>query len=445
VSLDGIRIAARSLLAHERSLQIVGQNIANVQTPGYSRQTAIVVPVAGTGALGDSAAAGGGATVSAIARSRAQWLERAGLEWAGRVGSSEARSQVADRVEAALHEPGEFGLQATLDRFYSAATALSVRPSDLPARDRLIQAGAEVAEGFRLLIDGLAGVAQDTTDRIGSEVETINRLGAEIAMLNRSIDQAAASGGSPNELMDQRTELVRDLVARTGATSSLGDRGGDTVVSVAGQVLVQGGEFLPLALNPANGAVHLAETDAVLNGFGGSVGALQQAAGTELPALIARFASVRDAFRDAVNAAHAGGKGLDGSTGTPFFQTDAAGALTVNPMLRADARRVAAGDGTAGDGSIAGALGALRHTTAISSSYRALVAEVGRTAAAAGRDLELDQGGAQQIGSLHASETGVNLDEELANLVSLQQAYAASARLLAAFDDVLSTLLQTAA
>src|SRR5262245_40631484 len=129
MSLAGIRLAARSLQAMQTAIETAGQNVANADTPGYSRQVAVIRSVAGAGAAAASLgstdpAAGGGADVAEISRARASWLDAE----AGRLQAGSARtglsSQYTTRVETLLAEPGDSGLSATLDRFFAAAASL---------------------------------------------------------------------------------------------------------------------------------------------------------------------------------------------------------------------------------------------------------------------------------------------------------------------------------
>jgi flagellar hook-associated protein 1 FlgK len=176
---------------------------------------------------------------------------------------------------------------------------------------------------------------------------------------------------------------------------------------------------------------------------GGELCAEQEWANTLLPGYQARLAGVRDGIAAAVNALHQSGKDGTGAPGESFFTADASGNLSVNPALAADSRKVVAGDGSAGSGSIALAIAGLG--TASGSTvpqYRQLVAEIGSQAADAGRAADQSQASLQQIQAAQASESGVNLDEELAQMVSLQHAYAASARLLSTYDQMLTTLIQ---
>src|SRR5688500_17038151 len=123
-------MAARSLLAHERSLEVTGQSIANAQTPGYSRQVAVARSVTGpggaaNGGTGAGIAASGGVDIVAVTRTHAAWLDRSAAALSARVGGAGVNEKFSARVESLLGEPGAGGLQSTLGKFFDAASQLA--------------------------------------------------------------------------------------------------------------------------------------------------------------------------------------------------------------------------------------------------------------------------------------------------------------------------------
>jgi flagellar hook-associated protein 1 FlgK len=176
---------------------------------------------------------------------------------------------------------------------------------------------------------------------------------------------------------------------------------------------------------------------------GGELRAEQEWSNTALPGYATRLATVRANLAAGVNSLHQSGQDRTGAAGEAFFVTDAAGNLAINPDLLADNRKVVAGDGTAGDGSVARAISDLGgSTSSILTGYRALVAQVGADRSDNQRESDQAQASRQLIASMQASESGVNLDEELAQMVTIQHAYAASARLLSTYNDMLGTLIE---
>jgi flagellar hook-associated protein 1 FlgK len=446
MSFSGINLATRALETYQHALEITGQNITNVNTPGYSRQVPITraVPPAGTTALEDASTprgAGAGVELAVILRAHAAWLDRSAAQVQAQTGQATVADRYATQVENLLAEPTDRGLQSVLDTLFDAFGALSSRPDDLAARDAAVRAGAAVGARFTELTGGLDRLRGDVMTQAEASVGAINQLTSQVAGLSRQIRAAQASGGSPNELLDQRDQLLGELSRRAGAVAT-SQQDGELVVTIGGTEIVQGDHATALALasGPPLGLVAGGESVAAP---GGELGAELELANTTLPDYRSRLTGVRDALAGAVNALHQSGTDLTGAPGEAFFVPDTSGNLVVNPALAADPRRVAAGTGAASDGSIARRLGDLR-TAAESGvpAYRTFVAEIGAGAREDRQALQQSQATLQQIQGMQASESGVNLDEELAQMVSLQHAYAASARLLSVYDEMLSTLIQ---
>jgi flagellar hook-associated protein 1 len=447
VSFFGINLATRALLSHQRALEVTGQNIANVNTPGYSRQVAITRalpgPIEGLDRAGNPIAPGGGVDVALVQRTHAAWLDRAAGQLTAQWGQAGIDERSAGQVESLLAEPSEAGVQSTIGRFLTAFSNLANRPEDRAAREGVVRAGAEVATRFEQLTQGLDAIREDVRSQARENVTAINELARQVADLSQVIGHAQTAGAQPNELLDQRDQLLQELTQRAGATYS-GQTTGEVVVSIGGVTLVQGQHVQPLDLAPGSTLAVVAKgSGTAVTVPGGELHAEQEWVNTVLPQYRARVETVRDGFAAAVNAAHQSGKDATGTPGQPFFTADAGGNLLVNAALQADAQKVVAGDGTAGSGSVALTIANIGNVGGtVLPPYQTLVADIGAGSADSQRNREQIQASLQQVQTVQASESGVNLDEELAQMVSLQHAYAASARLLSAYDDMLSTLIQ---
>jgi flagellar hook-associated protein 1 FlgK len=448
MSFAGIHLATRALLAHQRALEVTGQNITNVDTPGYSRQVALLQSVSGPGAQaldrsGNPIAPGGGVDVAQVLRTHAAWLDQGAARLATQLGQLTIGARTSRQVEDLLAEPTDGGIQATVDRFLAAFGNLANHADDLTARDGVIRAGKEVATRFQQFTEGLDGLRGELFAAARDNVAAINSLARQVADLGRVIGQAQAAGAAPNELLDQRDQLLQELTRRAGATYS-GQETGQVVVSVGGVTLVQGEHVQPLELAPGGTlAVVVQGSGQAVTVPGGELRAQQDWTNNLLPGYQSRMNTVRDSIAAAVNSLHQSGKDATGAPGLPFFVADSGGNLRVNDVLLADAHRVVAGDGTAGSGSVALQIANLGSAGAtLLMPYRTLVADIGTETEGTRRLRDQTDASLQQIQALQGSESGVNLDEELANMTELQHAYAASARLLSAYDQMLTTLIE---
>ena len=448
MSFFGINLASRSLQAQQQALEVTGQNITNVDVPGYSRQVAIIRSVSGPGAAaldeaGNPVATGGGIDVALVQRTHAAWLDQQTAQLQAQGGQTNIDSQTAQSLEGLLAEPTDAGLSATMDRFMTAFGNLATHAGDAASQDQVLQAGQALTSRFSQLDQGLETQQQGVIAQAHDSVAAINDLAKQVAALSHDIGQAQAAGAAPNELLDQRDQLLAQIVRRTGATVS-GQQSGAVVVSLGGITLVQGEHANSLDLAPGTSlSVVLHGSGQPVTVAGGELHAEQNWANTILPDYQTRLNSVRDGFAAAVNSLHQSGHDASGAPGQPFFLASASGDLSVNPALLSDRQKVVSGDGTSGSGSVALSISNLATAAgSVVPQYRQLVADIGTKTADSSQAAAQSQTGLQQLQAAQASESGVNLDEELAHMVSQQQAYSASAKLLSTFDQMLTTLIQ---
>jgi flagellar hook-associated protein 1 FlgK len=442
MSLQGIYLASRALDAHQRALETTGQNIANVNTPGYSRQVTALRSVSSsdsTTLAGVSNGVGGGVDASIVLRSHASWLDRSTDSLRAQVGDATIASRLATRVEGVIGEPSDTGLQASLDRFFAAFQAVADRPNDSTLRTAAVRSATQVSDRFQQAFFDLDAVQSEVQDGVESNIHQLNSLTQQIAGLSRTIGSAQAVGQPASELLDQRDQLLNQLTQLTGAQVS-GRDGGDLVVSVGGITLVQDGEAQTIQLDPEGSPSLTDGTKLVASG--GELGARLKAVQQEIPGQKSRLMAIRDTLATQVNQLHATGTDRTGASGGPIFVFDSGGTMSVSSVLQADSNRLAIGDGTAGDGAIAGTISQLRNQPSILPAYQTLVGEVGTRVSFAKQRLEMTQASLTQLETMQSSESGVNLDEELATMVAQQHIYAASARLLSTYDQMLDTLIQ---
>ncbi len=448
MSFFGINLASRSLQADQLALEVTGQNITNADVPGYSRQEALLTPVSGPGASvpelsGSPVAPGGGVDVALVQRTHAAWLDAAAAQLSAQSGQASINDQSAQQLQSLLAEPTDAGLSATTDRFLTAFGNLASHPEDAAARDNVLRAAQELTGRIQQLSQGIDSLRQNLANQASDNIAAVNDLAKQVAALDGQISQAQAAGGAPNELIDQRDQLLEQLTQRTGATAS-GQEGGELVVSIGGINLIQGTHAEALSLQTGSPpSVLIARTGTAVTAAGGQLGAQLNWANTILPGYQSRLDGFRDGLAAAVNNLHQSGRDPAGAAGQPFFVTDAGGNLAVNPALIADPKKVVAGDGTAGNGAVALAISNLGSAASGTlTPYQRLVADIGSQASESHSQSQQADASRQQIREMQSSESGVNLDEELAHMVSLQHAYAASARLLSTYDQMLTTLIQ---
>ena len=443
---NGLRIALSSLYAQRKALQVTGQNIANVNTEGYSRQRVELVADAGpvTPAIESRYSGPGmGVLTGDTTRLRDQFLELRGYqEHAVDAGLKESQS-VLSRIELAFDEPSDDGLSKLISGFLAAFDDVANNPEDTAARAQLVEQGKTLMAGFAQLDAALASQRTSSIEELSSLVDEVNESAARIAELNQNISTAINNGFSPNELMDQRDQLVAKMAEQAGVTVRPGENGMVNVF-IGGTAIVRGTHVSPLRVevgtDPAQTVRVTWAADSYPAGVAGAAGGLLAGVNDVIPRYRDGLAAVAQQVADDVNALHRTGYALDGSTGRDFFVTDLSGRFVVNPDIVADPRLVAASAsaGATRDGSLAQQIAEL---TGVGDTYQRLVVGLGVETQAANRRVDVQGSIVEHVDAARESAAGVNLDEEMASMLQFQHAYDAAARFLTAVDQTLDTLI----
>jgi flagellar hook-associated protein 1 FlgK len=428
-SFFGLQVSLRGLLAQQQAIDVSGHNIANANTPGYSRQEAVLEPTrpyiipANSVNTGAGAQLGSGVDVAAIRRIRDQFLDLQYRAQQMSLGDATARTTSLDQVELAFAEPTDDGLAAQLASFWDAWSDVANAPENAGARAALVTTAQTLTASFRTISDQLTTVAQqaqDEYDAITGPTGDVANMASELAGLNRAIGDAVFRGQQPNDLMDRRDQLVDRLsqlaqvsVTDTGDSRWRIDFGGVTLVDPS----TPAGFTWPQTLSRTPG---------------GKLGALVDLASATGPALGYRTqldAVAADLVRS-VNALH---------TSTPFFDPRGITAATI--AVVATTTTVQTGSGRAsGENDVAQSLARLRGGTT-DQLYQALVARIGTESQAAVRAQSTSQSLVDSVEDRRQSVAGVSLDEEMTNLIRFQRGYQASARTMTTMDELLDTLV----
>ena len=450
--------AYSALASHRRRTEIIGQNIANVDTPGYTRQRAELSAVGELGAAGVIAGARPprGVDIGSISRLKDDLLEQQARDASSRSGSLNEQARAATAIELRLGGLGAESLSGELDALWNGFADVANNPASLGARQVVLQQAHRVAASVNAL--GTSAVAQHDSEvaALGYRIDEINDLAAGVAKVGQLVLSAKAAGTSTNELLDHQAGLINRLSELVDLR--VRDRGDGTVsLYVDGHDLVSEGYVKPLALTPvadpalavhglARMTVTTIATGRELNLQRGQVAGLLTVANSTLPDHLTQLDSVAAAIARTVNAIHTTGQGLDQVDGRRLFDPEPATArtLAVSADIADDPRRLgaAATGGELLDNSVARRLAALgespddpgllvdRLVTAVGTSVASLKSRAGSAETATAK--------ARQA---RDSVSNVNLDEELTNLVESQRAFEAAARVLTTVDQLLDTLI----
>jgi flagellar hook-associated protein 1 FlgK len=453
MSFSTLNIGASGLYASQRAVEVASQNIANAGVAGYSRQQvnlAAATPSPGnTGARNDGMI-GNGVTITSVSRLHDMLADVTYRSETASDGYAGARATTLDSAQSILGAV-DSGASASLDTFFSSFNALATSPSTLASRDGVLNAGGDVARSLNDASKQLTAITQNVANQVSGDVTQINNLAAQVGQLNGSILAASATGQTPNDLMDARDRAVDQLSQLAGVQTNTRTNG-VVDVFVGSTSLVRGVDSYPLtAGSNASGAPTVSFADGTPATLGGQVGGYMSVTTIELPGLQAQLDTFANSLISSVNAVHAAGTGLDGSTGVAFFTGGGAATIAVNPGLTA--QKVAASvTGAANDGDNAAALFQLRNsTTAVSLSgggtsslSEALSTLAGRLGSLAAGSAQIQTATTAAVGSAdksRASLNGVSVDEEMVDLLKYQHSYEAAAKVISTADSMLDTLI----
>ena len=448
MSFQTLWIGVSGLTAAQRAMEVTANNIANVNTEGYSRQRVELAsgrPVPGTfGSRGDGMR-GTGVTVADVVRARSSLADNAFRSESSTQAAWSARAGIMARAEQVLGPLGGGAPKALAD-FFGSWEELSLHPELPAARRGVLEAGATLAGTFNSAAGDLEDLASGTADQVRSTIDEVNRLADQVAKLNAGIADATNGQQSPNDLLDQRDHLLDRLSALAGASVRPAEMG-RVDVFVGSRALVRGETveaLAPSTTEPITVTWQLGDDAATT---GGTLGGLVGSAAT--------IASLRDDldqlagdFATQVNAAHGQGFTPAGLAGAAFFT--GAGAAGLGIAITDPAGIAAAGSDTGGanDGNHALAMAGLRSNPMIGgpSAEDALHAYAARLGSLASEATDQSAASGEVLGGLtrdRAEVSSVSTDEEMTDMIRFQRAYEASARLMTTVDQMLDRLINS--
>jgi flagellar hook-associated protein 1 FlgK len=426
-TLQGLQTALSGLIAEQAALDVTGNNIANSDTEGYSRETAvlqtnqpIVIPAINP-QTGQGAQLGTGVSVATITRVRNVYLDAQYRTQNSALSEASTQSEELTQAQAAFNEPSSSGLASQISAFWSAWNDLANSPTSEAAKQGVVAAGQELTSTFHEISAQLSTISSQAVEQYDSLTASTGEVADDanqLAQLNGQIKLAEEAGQHPGEMLDHRDLLLDKLSSLAQVTVSEQPDATDTVsFGDAAKPLVEG--------TTVNWPQTLTES------AGGRLGALLGLTSPSgaLASYQGALDNVASTLASAVNALH---------TSTPFFSGTTAATITV-AVKAAQVQTSSTTD--AGGNNVAQAIAALRGSAA-EQDYAALVEQVGVGVQSAQNDQSNLQTTVTAINNQRQSVSGVSLDEEMTNLISFQRGYQASARTLTAMDSMLETLIE---
>jgi flagellar hook-associated protein 1 FlgK len=450
-SLNASLAAALSgLMAEQGALEATTNNVANVNTPGYSREVPVLVasePVAE-----DPLTFGTGVTLKSIESIRDPILESQIQQETQTQGQLNALVSALNQTQASFTSTSS-DIGTEISNFFDSVNQLSTNPSDLSLRQAVLTAAGNLASSFNVAANNLTNQRTNLDASVEQTVGQINQLTQQIAQLNGQISALQNVGQNPGTFVDQRTQLIDQLSSLVDVSLIPADNTLN-LTTASGTALVAGQQSFQLSTQQdSSGVQHIFALGSDITGTiaSGQLGGLLAARDQQIPSIQKQLDTLAAGLATAVNGVQTAGYDLNGNAGTDLFRTpppSGTGAAASLSLAISDPSLIAASsDGTPGSNGNIEALYALRNQPVVNgqspaAAYSSIVFNVGSAAANASAEQSASSQVLQQLNDQRASVSGVSLDQEAANMVAYQQAYAASAQVISAINSMMQTVIQ---
>jgi flagellar hook-associated protein 1 len=348
---DMFGISVSALRAFQAAINVTSNNVANASTPGYDRESINLTE--GAPQSNGTASVGSGVVVAGIGRAFSQAAANQLNTSQSSLGQLNALQNYSSQIDN-LFGTTAGGLSTALQNFYSAWSDVANNPTSTAARQALLGQAQGIATSFQNTSAQLSALSTDVNSRITADVTQINSIASSIAKLNKQIVVGTAQNGGqpPNELLDQRDQLVANLSQLVGVSTTTSSDGALNVFVGTGQPLVLEGLTTALTTVPNQfNASQLEISTAALNGnvisgsiTSGDLGGLLSARTQVINPALNQLGQVATGLSETVNSQQADGLDLNGTFGAAIFSTPAARAVSSSKNTDATTASVAVTD-----------------------------------------------------------------------------------------------------
>lgn len=440
-------MSVQSLLADQAALQVTSNNIANANTPGYTREVPDLVETTPT--VEGGITYGAGVTLEKVQSIRDQLLDLRISEENQQQSGAQAQVDALNQVQGLFSDSTQ-GIGADMTAFFNSLSQLSTNPTSIPQRQAVLTDAQNLASSFNQTSVNLSNIQSNLNLNVSQAVDQINGLTKQIAKLNAQVAQMQQLGQEPGVVQDQETQLVQQLSQLTDV-SIIQTKDGQTITTANGSALVVGGQSFTLqASADASGVEHVFSqgqdiTSSIKNG---KLGGLLQVRDQVIPGVLNQLDTLASQFATAFNTAHEAGTDLNGNAGQAFFSSaSGAGAAASFAVVITDPNAIAASsDGSAGSNGNITQLAAVQNQELPSGasptdSFSNIIFNVGNLTQQAQAESDAATSSLNQLNDQWGAVSGVSIDEESTNLITYQRAFEAAARVISTVDELTQTVI----
>jgi flagellar hook-associated protein 1 len=451
--LAALSIATGALAAEQGALSQTANNVANINTPGYSREVPNFVenPPAVLGHL----TFGTGVSLADVRSIRDPVLQLRIQQETGQQGQLNAAVSGLKQVQSQFSDQDN-DIASKLSALFSSMAQLSTNPTSIATRQGILASASNLAAAFRNTSNRLSAQEKNIDLSVSQAVGQVNTLTAQIAGLNGEIASLENVGKDASAFTDRRDVLVTQLSGLMDV-SQLKTESGITLTTSNGSALVVGDQSYAVTTQTnASGLQDVFLQGSNITGQlnSGELGGLLSVRDQEIPVLLTSLDAFAAALADTFNQANAAGFDLNGNAGTDLFTAPPAsgrGAAASMSVTITDPSLIAASsDGSAGSNGNLVSFSSIHDQPLLggatpSEYYATLIFNLGNSVSNGSAELESSQLVLQNLQDQRGSISGVSLDEEAANMVQYQRAYEAAARMVTTVDQMLQTIIHMGA
>jgi flagellar hook-associated protein 1 FlgK len=447
-----LSIAVESLNAASGALQATNNNIANANTPGYTREVPVLESAAPISIFGNGATVGDGVNLIKFQSVRDELLQTQIQQETSSQSSANAQLSSLQQIEPTFTTSTQ-DIGTEMSALFSSISTLSTDPADAGSREAVLSAGQNLADAFNTASNTLTSQQGSLNTQVTQDVNQINQLTQQIAALTPQINELKAAGQDGGTLEDQQDQLILSLSKLTNVSVTQGSDG-VTVTTGNGTALVVGDQSFNLqTATGSDGMMHVLDqngTDITSAINGGDLGGAIQQRDKTIPGLLNQLNTLANQFAAAMNSAQASGYDQNGAVGTEFFKPSGSSATisagNISMAITDPTEIAASSDGSSGGNGNLANFSAVQSTAlklgqTPGTAYANLVYQVGSLTSNANAESTATTASLNQLNDQLSSVSGVSIDEESANLITYQQAYEAAARVVSTVQELFSVTM----
>jgi flagellar hook-associated protein 1 FlgK len=446
--------SASAFQVYERAFNVIENNVANANTPGYSEQTQVLEASPfepGTGLTG-------GVVAGPVVSADSPYLDQAVRGQTQQLNSAQQQASDLAQVQSLFDTTGQALVPGALNAFFNSFSQLAVNPNDQPSRQDVITAAKNLAQQFNTNAAGIQQAETSVHSETSSTADTINQLASQIANINQQYESTPE--GAQNGGLEAQLNSALDQLSQYANYTAIQNPNGSYNVLIGGQTpLVLGSQAFAISDHSSSGGTVITDSqghditaqlqNSAAQVNGGQLGSELETTNVTLPGYLTSLNTVAQTLADAVNTALS--QGVDSSGNAPavnLFQYNAVAGVAASLSVAniTPAQIAAASAGAPGGNGNALAIANIANQTilggsTITQAYGNLAGQVGQDVANAQQEQTTQQTLVDQAQQQRQAAAGVSLDAEAAQLIQFQQSYQAIGQLVTTLNSLTQTLI----